>query len=598
MTFIDSMIDTNGNKLYAYVMLLILNETYVSAALILAESLKNSGCLADLVILIDEHISMKVEDLLKRFYDKVIRLDKSELIKSNSSDPVQKYIGTKLFALKLNYIKVAMIDVDSIIFENSNNLFDYDVPSCIYSNSLNKFNTGLVLLQPNLNDYKNLVKEFESVPEDEPKPLLYSIEKYYGKLYKIDEAYLKSNSAVDAYGIQYNVNKPFIIKNKISLEERATWEHFKLWYLYFRNMITKYPELKEYDCLNEPLTISKYFLNELGRFTLKNRHINRKRVKEQVQELYGVTDNNPGFYHLNISKEYDSDDITYLLNDFTISGFIQYLKNKTKLLDRYFIVDIKTIQQVIKLIEPQHILDYILTEYIRTMSNVFAILFVRDDNEEEFELSKEQTENLIYKKSFIMVGLVLKNILFNLNQNMLYDERVKILSIYSDYSTYEINLLVYQTESHMNFLVQRKKIFIFNDTNSKIRLSSIFFNSNTLSRYKSQKIKLIKDDKIDRKSLNKLLNFQTIKKWIYNNYSAEQINNLIVIKYKPFTILDNNKYDTQGIKKIKERKIKILKIIISNKDALNKDKYKNYVIGMYNPKKYWELEGIKISSNL
>ena len=45
-------------------------------------------------------------------------------------------------------------------------------------------------------------------------------------------------------------------------------------------------------------------------------------------------------------------------------------------------------------------------------------------------------------------------------------------------------------------------------------------------------------------------------------------------------------------------KIKILKIIIVDKDIPNKDKYKNYVFDMYNPKKYWELEGIKISSNL
>lgn len=597
MTFIDSMIDINGKKLYAYVMMLILNETYVPAALILAESLKNSGCLADLVILIDEHITDKVEDLLKRFYDQVIRLEKSDLIKSNNIDPVQKYIGTKLFALKLNYIKVALIDVDSIIFENSNNIFDYDVPACVYSNSLNKYNTGLMLLEPNLNDYKNIVKEFQSTPFDELKPLLYTIEKYYSKLYKIDEAYLKSNSAVDAYGIQFNVNKPFIIKNKISLEERATWEHFKLWYLYFRNMITKYPDLKEYDCLKEPLTISKYFLNELGRFTLKNRHINKKRIKEQVQELYGVNDNNSEYYHLNISKEYDSDDITYLLNDFTISGFVQYIKNKTNLLNTYLTVDINTIQQVIKLIEPKYILDYILTEYIRIMNNVFVIIFVRDV-QEEFELSSDLYDNLIYKKSFIVVGLVLKNILFNLNQNMLYDERVKILSMYSDHSTYEINLLIYQTETYMNFLVNNKKIFIFNDVNSKIRLSSIFFNSNTLSRYKTDKIKLIKNDKINRKSLNKLLNFQTIKKWIYNNYSGEQINNLIVIRYKPFTILDNNKYTIDNIKKIKYKKIKIIKIVILNKGGSYKEKYKNYLTDMYNPKKYWDFEGIKISTNL
>jgi len=600
MTNIESMIDKDGNKLYAFVMLLMINELYVSASIILAESIKNSGCVADLVILIDNSISEKVEQMLKKFYDKVIRLNESDIIKSDNDNQVQKYIGTKLYALKLNYKKVAIIDVDSIIFDKSNEIFNYNVPACVYSNTTSKYNTGLILLEPKETDYINLKNIFESSPKSESKPLLYSIIKYYDNLYKIDEKYLKSNSSVDAYGIQYNVSKPFIIKNKISLDERATWEYFKLWYLYFRNIITKYPELKEYDCLKEPLFISKYFLNELGRYTLKYRHTNKKRMKEQVKEIYGKTESNPEYYHLNISKEYDSDDITYLLNNFTIDSFIQYIKNKTNLLDKYLMIDIKTIQQIIKLIEPQYILEYILTEYIRTMNNVFIILFVRDVNvEEEFELTSDLKENLIYKKSFIMAGLVLKNILFNVHQNMLYDERVKLLSMYSDYSTYEANLLVYQTESHMNLSYQKHKIFIFNDVNSKIRLSSIFFNSNTLSRYNNDKIKLINNDKIDRKSLIKLLNFQTIKKWLYNNYSGDQLNNIIVIKYKKFTILDNNDYNLNDIKRIKDRKIDLIDVVFSKEDNTKKlTNYKKIISHMYNPKKYWELEGIKIYNQL
>ena len=62
--------------------------------------------------------------------------------------------------------------------------------------------------------------------------------------------------------------------------------------------------------------------------------------------------------------------------------------------------------------------------------------------------------------------------------------------------------------------------------------------------------------------------------------------------------MDNNKYDTQVIKKIIKRKIKIIKIIIVDQSRNIKNKYLNYVNDMYNPKKYWELEGIKISSNL
>ncbi len=588
MVLIDNMINQNGDKLYAYVMMLILNETYVPASLILAESLKNCGCLADLVIFIDHTISKKVEEVLKKFYDKIIRLEDQDIITFNSEDNIQKYIGTKLNALKLNYKKVAIIDVDSIIFNNSNEIFDYDVPASIYLNS------GLILLEPNLKDYENLIKESKNIPENEPKPLIYLLKSYYKNLYTIDEKYLKSNSGINAYGIQYNKNKPFIIKNKISLEERATWEHFKIWYLYFRNMITKYPELKDLECLKEPLEISKYFLNDLGRFTVERRHANKKIIKEHVEELYGVTDSNPEYYHLNISKEYDSDDITYLLNEFTIGSFVQYIKNKTNLFNGYLTVDIKTIQQVIKMIESQHILDYILSEYVRVMNNVFVVMFIREDTDDEFKLTRDLKENLFYKKSFNFPGIVLKNILFNINQNLLYDERVKLLSMYNDYTNYEIILLLYQTEVQNNFTYNKNKIFIFSDSNSKIRLSSIFFNKLTLSRYSNKKIKLIADDKINRKSLIKLMNFQSVKKWIFNNYSGDQLSNLIIIGYKPLTLLDNNSHSKSDIKKLSNRVIKIIKIIFTSKKEDLKSTYKNEIKSMYNPKKYWELEGIKI----
>ncbi len=598
MVLIDNMINPNGNKLYAYIMMLILNETYVPAAFILAESLKNSGCLADLVIFIDDSISKKVEDVLKKFYDKIIRLEGQDIITFNSVDNIQKYIGTKLNALKLDYKKVAIIDVDSIIFNNSNEIFDYDVPACIYSNSKSKFNSGLILLEPNSKDFDNLIEESKNIPENEPKPLVYLLKSYYKNLYRIDEKYLKSNSGLNSYGIQYNKDKPFVIKNKISLEERSTWEHFKIWYLYFRNMITKYPELKELECLKEPLEISKYFLNDLGRFTVERRHANKKIMKEHVEELYGVTDSNPEYYHLNISKEYDSDDITYLLNEFTIGSFVQYIKNKTNLFDTFLTVDIKNIQQVIKMVESQHILDYILSEYVRVMNNVFVVMFIRDDTEDEFKLTRDLKENLFYKKSFNFPGIVLKNILFNINQNLLYDERVKLLSMYNDYTNYEIILLLYQTKVQNNFTYQKHKIFIFSDSNSKIRLSSIFFNKLTLSRYSDQKIKLIKNDKINRKSLIRLMNFQTIKKWIFNNYSGDQLTNLIIIRYKPLTLLDNNYHSESDIKKLSNRIIDIIKIIFTTSREELKSSYKNEIISMYNPKKYWELEGIKILSNI
>jgi hypothetical protein len=596
MTLFDDMIEKDGKKIYAYVMFLIIDETYFPASIVLAESIKNSGCLADLVIMIDNNISDVVTNTLKKFYDRVIRLSDSDIIKTKSKDHVQKHILTKLNGLKLDYKKVAIIDVDSIIFNHSNDIFDYDVPACIYNSSESKFNSGLMLLEPSEKDFDNLIKESNQISANTEKPLVYLIEKYYKNLYRIDEKYLKSNSSVDAYGIQYNTNKPFIIKNKISLEERAKWEHFKLWFNYFKQILTKYPELRDLKSLEQSIEISKYYLNQLGRFILKNRHRRQKIKREQVEELYGIKDKNSEYYHFNISKEYDSDDITYLFNNVTIGGFISYLKNKTRLLDSYLIVDTKTLNDIIKIIEPQYILDYLLSEYVRVMNNVYVVMYVADETEEKFELTRDLKENLIYKRKFVFPGIVLKNILFGINQNLLYTERVKLLSIYDDNMTYDINILIYQTSTHMNFNFNKSKIFIFNDTNSKIRFSSVFLNSNTLSRYSSNSIKLIKDDKINRKSIEKLLRFQTIKKWIYNNYSGDQLNNIIVIKDKPLTILDNNKYKEMEIKRIHEKKIKLINLIFTS-GKLHSDDRKNYldvIEQMYNPKKYYEIEGIKI----
>ena len=62
----DSMINKDGTKKYAYIMLLMIGDEYVPASIVLAESLKKIGCLADLVIMVDEQIlNNELAELLK-----------------------------------------------------------------------------------------------------------------------------------------------------------------------------------------------------------------------------------------------------------------------------------------------------------------------------------------------------------------------------------------------------------------------------------------------------------------------------------------------------------------------------------------------------
>jgi len=593
---IDSMINKDGSRKYAYVMLLMINEKYAPASIVLAESLKKIGCLADLVMMIDENISEDTINLLKIFYDKIIKVEK---IVIKNRDVTQKYLITKIQGLKLTeYEKIALIDVDSIIISHPNKIFSYKVAAGQYIS--NVLSTGIILLKPSLSDFEKLLVKSESINEDITKPFVYLLEEFYKDFNLIDPLILKSNDYEDAYGIQYNTNKPFILKSSIPIEVRIKWQHFKLWFMYFRNILNDYPEIENYKCLSEAKDLLKYYLAPLSRFIVEEREKNQEIKKDQIKELYGLSvKKNLDYYHLDLSREYNSDNLVYLINDYSISSFIEYLKNKTNILAGMNLSSIININDILKKIDDTVILDYLLSEYIKVFPNVYIILVVNESSKSKTKLTKQLKENLFFKKEFNLMGMVLKSILFNVYQEKVYQERLYELGIFADYEYYRIQLLFYQTIHPLALSMpnDNRKIFIFDDTNSKVRLGSIFLNRNTLDRYNEKKIKPIKDDQIERKELKSILNFQSIKKWLYNNYSGNQLDNIIIIKSKPLTILDLNLYTkTEGIKMLK-KKIELFKLINSSSKDYTKKYFDLIKEKLSSSKNYWEYEGIKVLIN-
>ena len=171
----SNMIDNDGNKKYAYITFLIINELYVPASIILAESLKKIGSLSELVIMIDENISNETIELLKKFYDRIIKIEKIEI---EHKDNTQKYILTKLEALKLDYIKIIIIDIDSIILKYPDNSFSLPSPSVIYVDNVVK--SGYIVIEPDKNLYEEIVDKLkdEKVKDrlkEEIKPFNYII---------------------------------------------------------------------------------------------------------------------------------------------------------------------------------------------------------------------------------------------------------------------------------------------------------------------------------------------------------------------------------------------------------------------------------------
>ena len=111
---INDFINDNGDKKYAFITLMIDNIDYISGAIVLSDSLRKVGTLCELVILINDNINEKDYNLLTYFYDVIIKI-KSKKIKHENK--IQQIILNKLEGLKLiNYEKICLIDIDSLIF--------------------------------------------------------------------------------------------------------------------------------------------------------------------------------------------------------------------------------------------------------------------------------------------------------------------------------------------------------------------------------------------------------------------------------------------------------------------------------------------------
>ena len=168
--FINGIINDNGKFNYAYVVILIQKDIYASASIVLAESIRKNGCLGDLVIMVDKKISSETIGMIKKFYNRIIKINP---ISIGNDDPVQNIILTKINAFGLKeYKKIFLIDVDTIIFTNIDNYFvDSDVPTVSYSDA-NK-NYGFLLIKPSDKLFSSsieLIKKYKTDLKKVKKP--------------------------------------------------------------------------------------------------------------------------------------------------------------------------------------------------------------------------------------------------------------------------------------------------------------------------------------------------------------------------------------------------------------------------------------------
>ncbi|KAF3402914.1 Glycogenin-1 [Talaromyces pinophilus] len=153
---------------------LLTNDNYLIAALVLAQSLKNTGTTIPLCVLITVAVSEVSIKRLKYFYDEIHVVPSISGVSTANLELIGRAdLHTTLTKLNLwtlsRYERILYLDADTLVLSNLDHLFlllshvtfaaspELGFPDC--------FNSGVMLLKPNLtifNDLTRLVEEIES----------------------------------------------------------------------------------------------------------------------------------------------------------------------------------------------------------------------------------------------------------------------------------------------------------------------------------------------------------------------------------------------------------------------------------------------------
>jgi hypothetical protein len=550
----------NNVKKYAYTVLLTKVE-YFPGALVLAESLCSLGTEADLIIMVSSNIPDSIRMILRRFYSKIIQIKRVP-------DINEKY--NKLQALTLlEYNKVIVIDIDTIVLKYPDYLFTLDTPAVyipkVYGDESIIY-SGLYVLTPNMSIYNKII---DVITNKEYKEYKEYINHIFTKIVKyktiINTEYLGIKHSADkndlwkkAYMIQFVGDKPFLYKSKYSIEERVERDDNKLWFFYYSKIINKNFNLLKEKELDDVNSLSKYYLSELSRqiYTMT-----------KVLQLNVNTDLD-GNFTSRLNKIFKTNEIKKNFIYYHIDSFKEYNSTYAPL------------SPINPLLHPQT-----LTDSIITLGKYKLIMLIGSDKTKIDEEIRDVSLKIETRYDYKMKGYVIKNILVVLETDLTYTERMDIINeMYKDDDKYYyVSVIVIVYNDKLQFK-NTDNIKIYEDVNNKMKLSSILFNKNTFSMIENKKLDFFKN----YSNILENLKFQSLKKWIYNNYLYNELQNLLVIidpnlfitkslicSGYEYVIVDSNNYSNDIIiKKKVDLKLFFFDIVFT-KSSLYKNKCSN-----------------------
>ncbi len=545
------MYKENGEKKYAYVCLLF-DLKYLPGTFVLVESLKKSISLAELIIIVNKNTNIK--DLLMRFFDKII------IIEDNLYEEAK---FNKFWAYNLiEYEKIIIIDADTIILRYPDYIFSLEPPAlCIINNEPY---SGLILIKPDKNEYITMSKEIKNISYKD------FVKNKYKNFTIIDNRFVgldtENKNWEKLFGIQFIGDKPFFYESKYNINERISMPYYNLWFYYYRKIINKNFDLLEKKELKDVNELSKYYINNLSRnINIINDLLNNyvKKDKDKVNLIFNTNKINKNYelYHINDTTDYSNYNITYMNKNIDI-----------KLeLDKYAIIN----------------------------DNINLILLINNKNIINYDKFRN---NIIFKESYKLNGFALKNLLFNINNKYVYKERKLLLdNKYKDDNKILIDLIYFKTITETEFNSNNDNILIYSDLITKLKIISLLKNNNSLMLLNKG---LINFFNFEKEHINTMI-YQSLNKWIYNKYSGDEIDNLLVVEIiqennviNKIILLDKNIKKSIEQKKLLDNRLFFIELIfINSKIFKNKmEKYHEIILNFDNMKYYYKIDGIKYSS--
>jgi hypothetical protein len=486
----ESMYDTVGKCAYAYVTLLMLGDSYVSAAIVMAQSLINAGSQAERIVMITPDITEEAKIILKRFFTSVININYISVTHFSTGDKNKdKYLDlifTKFNCLNLvQYKKILFINPDSIILTHPDHLFTLQTPAgCAtptvdqYMKNCSKFYHGekipsallkegltingrLLLLKPTLGEfddilhdistsyYKNLIETKFTHPDES-----YISLRYAKNFFQINPAFLGIESTnQEHYSISFKGVKPFIY-DEDKMASYIGIESFVMWHDIYMRILNLNPEYANLNVLKDSNKCASYFL--------KNRKISRETNLNLNIDVFSMSSPYTQYDLPNLKRTYSFTNInsyqsTYYHRDRFITYSSQnpvpmfqniakydYLMPIRKLSESYGkesfyeeIIQNITLSELKPLYKYNYFetetRDLIMLEYIKCRPNMFIIGVWSGS----FELEKiqsyitflESKGNVPYYKTFSLDKKGFQNLMLWTMDKYTFNERLKQISV-------------------------------------------------------------------------------------------------------------------------------------------------------------------------